>query len=92
MELLLEFLFELLFEVPFDAAMESKRLKTWVKTTLFIILGGAVVLLFAVITVSTACDGNISGAVAAGAVTLALLAMVIFGAIFGHKRNWKQKF
>lgn len=92
MELLLDFLFELLFEVPFDAAMESKRLKTWVKTTLFSIVGGAVVLLFAVITVSTACDGNISGALAVGAVTFTLLALVIIGAICGHKRNWKQKY
>jgi len=89
-ELLLDFLFELLFEVPFDAAMDSKRLKTWVKTMLFSILGGAVVLLFAVITFSIACDGNVSGALTVGAVTLALLAMVIFGAICGHKRNWKH--
>lgn len=92
MELLLDFLFELLFEVPFDAAMESKRLKTWVKTTLFSIVGGAVVLLFAVISVSTAFDGNFSGAFAMGTVTLALLALVVFGAICGHKRNWKQKY
>lgn len=54
----MEAVLELLFEVPFEAAMESRKLKTGVKTTLFCVLGGLIEVLFALLTVSSWQDND----------------------------------
>ncbi len=89
MSFLTEFILELLFEIPFDMAMESRRLKTGVKTALFCLLGGGIVALFVWITVSTWLDGDAPAAVVTGILTAAMTALLIYGAVRGHKRNWK---
>ena len=88
MEFLPELAGALLFEAPFEAAMESRR----VKTLLFSLLGGAMAALFTVMTVSFRRDQqNTAGTAVPALITLGWSAFVVFGAIRGHKRKWKQK-
>lgn len=90
MDIIVEFLLELLFEVPVDLAMGSKKLKTWVKTTLYCILGG--IFAVALIVLSVLAWLNWS-ALAAAAVTVFSLIMITYfvrRAIRGHKENWKN--
>lgn len=58
MDFLLELLTELFIEVPFEAAMESKRVKPWVKRLLIGIVGGAVAALFWLCTVNVLSSGE----------------------------------
>ena len=70
MDFLLELVGELL-DVPFEAAMESRRIKTWVKTLLFSLLGGAMAALFTVMTVSVWRDQqNMAGTTVLALITL----------------------
>ena len=91
MDFLLELVGELL-DVPFEAAMESRRIKTWVKTLLFSLLGGTMAALFTVMTVSVWRDQqNMAGTTVLALITLGWTAFVVFSAIRGHKRKWKRK-
>ncbi len=90
MDILAEFFFELLFEVPFDMAMDSRRLKIWVKTLLFCLLGGALDALFLVMCIS--CWQNWDGTVrmVMSVITAGWTALVVLGAIHGHRKKWKN--
>lgn len=81
---------ELLFELPLDAAMESKKLKTGVKTAIFSILCSIITALFGGITVFMWQDRNATGTFFMALITLGMLLMTVFGAIRGHKRKWKR--
>lgn len=90
MDFLVELILALLFEVPIEIAMESKRLKTGVKTAIFSVLGGGITLLFVAITVQKWISGDdLTGSFFMKLISLVMLAGVIFGAIHGHKRKWK---
>ena len=86
----MEAVLELLFEVPFEAAMESRKLKTGVKTTLFCVLGGLIEVLFALLTVSSWQDNDYTARFFMTTITVAWFLLVIFGAIRGHSRKWKN--
>ena len=88
MDDIIEIVLERFFDVVGEVTFESKRLKTWVKTVLFSILGGAIVAVFGLITFSCAQDGEPWQIVTLSALTVLMLAFVIWGAIRGHKRNW----
>ncbi len=83
----MEFLAGLLFEVPLDIAMESRQLKTWVKTLLFSLLGGGMALLFYWLTWQSRGDRE-AFTVLCG-ISIGWTALIVFGARVGHKRNWK---
>lgn len=89
MGFLMELILELLFEVPIEAAMESKRLKTGVKSVLFCVIGGLITSFFAYLTVITWIEQDNTSAVFMTAITVVFLAGVVFGAIRGHKKKWK---
>ena len=92
MDFLIEIILELLFEVPIEAAMESRRLKTGVKTALFCVLGGVITLFFAALTVQKwIANDDFTGAFFMTLITALMLFGVIFGAIHGHKRKWKTQ-
>lgn len=90
MDFLVEIIIELLFEVPLEAAMESKRLKKSVKTAIFSIISGSITVLFGVITALMWEDSDKTGTFFMVLITLGMLVLTIFGAIRGHKRNWKN--
>lgn len=81
----MEFLIELFFEAPFEMAMESKRLKTWVKTLLFCIACGVISVLLAILAFMPPCIWEVAGIWAIWTL------FSIIGAIIGHKRKWKNK-
>lgn len=85
MEFLFEILFGLFFEVPVEAAMESKRLKTWVKTLIFCIIGGGISVLLAVIAFTPPVIFEAAGVCAIWTV------FVIIGAVIGHRKKWKNQ-
>lgn len=92
MDDLVELVLETLFEFPFDATMESRRLKTGVKTGLFCVLGGGITLFFAAITIQKwIAQDDVTGAFYMTLITAVMLFGVIFGAIKGHKRKWKRE-
>lgn len=83
MEFLFEFLFGLFFEVPVDLAMGSKRLKNWVKTMLFCLIGLSVSVLLAVIAFT------LPMIIEAAGICVIWTIFVIVGAIIGHRSKWK---
>lgn len=85
MDILMEFLLALFFEAPFEMAMESRRLKTWVKTLLFCILCGAISVFIGVIAFYP--PFQLEVAVIWGIWTL----FSVIAAIIGHRRKWKNK-
>jgi uncharacterized membrane protein YhaH (DUF805 family) len=91
MDILLEFILGLLFELPLDAAMESKRLKTGVKTAVFALLGGLLVAFFAFLTVQTWQSGGGMSGIVMTLITISFAILIVWGAIDGHKRDWKRK-
>ncbi len=92
MDFLVELIIELLFEVPIEAAMESRRLKTGVKTAIFCVLGGAITLFIAVLTIQKwIANDDFTGTFFMTLITASMLFGVIFGAIRGHKHKWKTK-
>ena len=91
MDFLMELLFGLLFEVPAEAVMGSKRVKTSVKTALFLLFGLSLSVLFGVLAFSVNDKGdNLTGAIVIGLVYICWTAFVIWGAVSGHKRKWKN--
>lgn len=91
MDDLVEIALEFLFEFPFDAAMESKRLKTGIKTAIFCATGGSVTLFIILLTVQKwISQDDTKGAFFMTLISLVLLIGVIAGAIHGHKRKWKK--
>ena len=91
MELLFEILFGIFFELPMEAAMEIKRLKTWVKTTVFLVMANLVDILFILVIRTCWYDRqDLFGAILLSGITLAWIVFTVWGAITGHKRHWKQ--
>ena len=90
MDFLVEIIMELLFELPLDAAMESRKLKTGVKTAIFSVLCGIITALLGGITVLMWQDQDSTGTFFMALITLGMLLMTVFGAIRGHKRKWKR--
>ncbi len=92
MGFLMEFLIELLFELPIDAAMESKRLRTGLKTAIYGMLAGGLVALFTAITISMWRSGeNPIYAFIMTLLTAAMAAGVVYGCIHGHRKKWKNE-
>lgn len=91
MDFILELIFGIFFEVPAEALMESKRVKTWVKTTLYLLLGLSLSVLFGFMAYSvTTRDGNLSGGIVAGVICAVWTVFVIWSAIYSHKRKWRK--
>jgi len=90
MDFLVELILELLFEVPLDLAMGNRRLKKSVKTVIFSLLGGGLTVLFGAIAAICWFDGDSTGAFFVALVTLVMLIITVFGAIRGHRNNWKS--
>ncbi len=91
MDFLMELLFGLLFEAPAEMVMGSRRIKTSVKTGLFLLFGLSLSVLFGIMAFSVNNNGdNLTGALVIGLICLCWTAFVIWGAVSGHKRKWKN--
>lgn len=89
MDDLVEFLLELL-EIPFEIAMQSNKLKTWVKTLIFCIPSGCITLFFGYLSVISWLDNATTSALFCTLLTIGFVVFTVFGAIRGHKRKWKN--
>ena len=92
MEFIVEIIMEVIMGLFVELPMESEHIKTWVKTVIFLVLCGlldglAGFLFYQVCFI----EHDIVFSVLIGAVLLFLLWATIYGAITGHKRDWKQE-
>lgn len=85
MDIFMELLLSLFFEAPFEMAMESRRLKTWVKTLLFCLLCGAISVLIGVVAFYPPVEPEV--AVIWGIWTV----FSVIAAVIGHRCKWKNK-
>ncbi len=90
MDVIVELLGEILFEVPLDLTMGSRRIKTWIKTTVFCIVGGALIGLLCFLSICAWRDYGLVEGIVLAVITAGILALIIFGAIRGHKTKWKN--
>ena len=88
MDFLLELLFGIFFEVPMEMAMESKRLKPWVKTLIMFIAVNLLTLLMALIAVSVGHDGDWQIPACLGSLFFVGSLIVC---VTGHRRGWQRE-
>lgn len=91
---MLEFLAELGMELLGEIAelfLESGRVKVWVKTVFFFLLGAALCVGVGHLGLESYRDGNLEGAVISGVVAGLFVLITLAGAVYGHKKGWKQK-
>ena len=93
MDFLFELLFGIFFEMPMTMAMESKRLKPWVKTAIMFFVCNLLTVLMALIAVSLrnteeAVEGGWIAAAVMGAVFFVLSVVIC---ISGHRRGWQKE-
>jgi hypothetical protein len=95
MDLFVEFaaevVLELVLEGIFGLTIENPKVKTWVKTTVFVVFSQAVAgFVWFLAWNVPAENGDYRGNYVCGAMALVLTLGFLLGAIRGHKRNWKQ--
>ena len=89
MDFLMELLFGFFFEIPVGIAMESKRLKPWVKTAIMFVAINLLTLLMVLIAVSARREPDMGdGGIAAVFAGLFFLASVVV-CVIGHRRGWQ---
>ena len=91
---MLEFLAELGMELLGEVAglfLESRRVKVWVKTVFFFLLGAALCAGIGILGLISYRDGYRDGAIVSGAIAGLFALITLVGCVYGHKRGWKQK-
>ena len=84
MDFVYEFVFELVLGGIFGLTIKNPKIKTRIKTGIFLLLAGAVVSLVLWLA-------SLSASTLVGIVGLALATLFIYTAAEGHKRDWKQE-
>lgn len=91
----MDFIIEIVFgflECCLDVTFESKKVKTWTKTVLFILFTQALTAAFAWLTVACYQNKNIEGCVVVGILTAAWGIGMLIATVYSHKRNWKKDY
>lgn len=84
MDAVFEFVFTMILEGIFGLTIKNPKLKTRIKTVIFLLFAGAVVTLILWLAA-------VSASVLVGIVGLAIAALFLYTAAEGHKRDWKQE-
>lgn len=92
MEFICELIFEIILEGFFGLTVENPKAKTWTKTVIFLLFAEGMSAFLIWIGTKTYLDGNTSGGVVCIIISVAMAIGFLIGAIYGHKRNWKQDF
>ena len=91
MEFLFEVILEGILEGVLGLTMENPKLKTWVKTAIFVVVSQAVAGFIWFLALNVPAEkGDLSGNYVCGAMALALSVGFLLGAIHGHRQQWKQ--
>lgn len=89
MDFLLELILTIFVEAPLDAAMESKRIKTWVKTLIVFLLGNLLTALFVLAAMKGSEEPGVD-LLSMGIAAVWFLA-VIGMCIYGQKKKWNDQ-
>ena len=90
MEFICELIFEIILEGIFGVTVKNPKLKTWIKTAFFLLIAEGVAGLLIWLSVRTYLNGNVSGGIGSGTVSVLLAVGFAIAAVYGHKRDWKQ--
>ena len=89
MDFLIELLFGFFFEIPMEMAMESKRLRPWVKTVLVFIVGNLLTVLLVLIAAELSHDPARAGdAKAAQYFAIGWFVVMAALCVLGHRGRW----
>ena len=89
MDFLFEFLFEAVLEGIFAITIHNPKVKTWIKTLIFLVLSEALAGFFLWLSFS-APAAEPGGDLVVRFIAIALGIGFLAGAIHGHRRDWKQ--
>ena len=90
LEFLCELFFEIILEGFFGLTVENPKAKTWTKTVCFLLLAEGFAGVMVWLSVEAYLEGNVSGSIGVGIIAAAWAVGTLIGAVYGHKRNWKQ--
>lgn len=90
MDFIGELIFEIILEGIFGLTVNNPKVKTWVKTAVFLILSEAVAGLFLWLSFAAPAEAGPVGDVVCRVVAIALGVGFLIAAVYGHKRDWKQ--
>lgn len=91
MDFLCELILEVILEGIFGMTIKNPKVKTWIKTTVYLLLAEGVAILLGIASVSMYRGGNTLGGIGCGIISTLLAIGFLIGGIYGHKRNWKQE-
>ena len=80
----------MILECLFGITIENPKVKTWIKTALYLLLAEGMTVLLGIASVSMYRGGNTSGGIGCGIISALLAIGFLIGGIYGHKRNWKH--
>ena len=90
MDFIFEFIFELVLEGIFGLTVRNPKVKTWVKTVVFLLISEAFAGFFLWLSYR-APAAEPGGDLVVRIIAIALGIGFLAGAIHGHRRNWKQE-
>ena len=90
MDFICELIFEIVLEGFFGLTVENPKAKTWTKTVCFLLLAEGFAGAMVWLSVEACLEGNVSGGIVVGIIAAAWAVGSLVGAVYGHKRNWKQ--
>ena len=90
MDILIEFVFTAVLEGIFGLTVKNPKVKTWVKTLVFLLLAEGVALAIGILSFLSFKNGNTSGGIGCMVIAVLLGIGFLIGGIYGHKRDWKQ--
>ena len=89
MEFVFEFLFELIVEGIFGLTVKNSKVKTWVKTLVFLVMTEAVAVFFFLLSFAVPTETGKGGALVVRFIAIGLGIGFFVMAVDGHKRSWK---
>ena len=89
MDFICELIFEIVLEGFFGLTVENPKAKTWTKTVCFLLLAEGFAGAMVWLSVEACLEGNVSGGIVVGIIAAWAVGSLV-GAVYGHKRNWKQ--
>ena len=90
MEFVYELIFEIILEGIFGLTVKNPKVKTWTKTLFFLLFSQLIAVFILYSGFSALQRGNTDGGIAIVVMGVALIVGFAAGAIYGHKRDWKQ--
>lgn len=91
MEFIFELIFEIILEGFFGVTVHNPKLKTWIKTVIFLVVAEIIPALMLVSGISAILRDDVGSGVFIIALGAALTAGFVAGAVYGHRRDWKQE-